>query len=187
MAEQRWKRRPEGSNWGDFGPDDQLGRLNLPNAEQVLKGLAEDRAGETFCLSLPLDYPGGNALHANRYPPVLRPTLRKGHVNFNYVLDEFDPGRTDVLSDDLVVLHLQYSTQWDGLSHVGSRAHSTCAMASQPQTLPVPAYCARAQSAGCSCFSRYSGCDGLGNARSGYKQAIFFAIHTARPEPYRSN
>jgi len=25
----RWKNRPEGSTWGDFGPDDQLGRLNL--------------------------------------------------------------------------------------------------------------------------------------------------------------
>ena len=25
----RWRRRPEGSTWGDFGPDDQLGRLNL--------------------------------------------------------------------------------------------------------------------------------------------------------------
>ena len=28
----RWKRRPEGSNWGDFGPDDQIGRLNLLTA-----------------------------------------------------------------------------------------------------------------------------------------------------------
>lgn len=121
MTEKRWKRRPQGSNWGDFGPDDQLGRLNLLTAQQVLKGHEEVRVGETFCLSLPLDYPGGNALHANRYPPVIRPTLRKGHVNFNCVLDDFDPGRTDVLSDDLVVLHLQYSTQWDGLSHVGSR------------------------------------------------------------------
>ncbi len=25
----RWKRRPEGSNWGEFGEDDQKGRLNL--------------------------------------------------------------------------------------------------------------------------------------------------------------
>ena len=25
----RWKRRPEGSTWGDWGDDDQLGRLNL--------------------------------------------------------------------------------------------------------------------------------------------------------------
>jgi hypothetical protein len=24
----RWMQRPEHSNWGDFGPDDQLGRLN---------------------------------------------------------------------------------------------------------------------------------------------------------------
>ena len=25
----RWTQRPAGSTWGDFGPDDQLGRLNL--------------------------------------------------------------------------------------------------------------------------------------------------------------
>jgi hypothetical protein len=35
-------------------------------------------------------------------------------------LSEIDPGRTDVLSDDFVILHLQYSTQWDGLAHAGS-------------------------------------------------------------------
>ena len=28
----RWKQRPPGSNWGDFGPDDGLGRLNLLTA-----------------------------------------------------------------------------------------------------------------------------------------------------------
>ena len=27
--EKRWSVRPKGSNWGDFGPDDQIGRLNL--------------------------------------------------------------------------------------------------------------------------------------------------------------
>jgi hypothetical protein len=25
----RWSHRPDGSTWDDFGPDDQLGRLNL--------------------------------------------------------------------------------------------------------------------------------------------------------------
>ena len=64
---QRWKHRPEGSNWGDFGPDDQLGRLNLITEEQVLKGAREIRAGKTFCLSLPLDLPGGNV--AQPAPP----------------------------------------------------------------------------------------------------------------------
>jgi len=28
----RWSRRPEGSTWGDFGPDDERGRLNLLTA-----------------------------------------------------------------------------------------------------------------------------------------------------------
>jgi hypothetical protein len=118
--QKRWTQRPPGSNWGDFGPDDQLGRLNLLTPDKVREGIAEVRDGRSFCLSLPLDYPGGNALNPNRHPPVLRPTLRQGHVNFNFRLADLVAGRTDVLSDDLAILHLQYSTQWDGLAHVGS-------------------------------------------------------------------
>lgn len=116
----RWKQRPPGSNWGDFGPDDQLGRLNLLTPEKVRQGVAEVREGLSFALSLPLDYPGGSALNPNRHPPVLRPTLRKGLVNFNCLMAELEPGRTDVMSDDLAILYLQYSTQWDSLAHAGS-------------------------------------------------------------------
>src|SRR5262249_35143002 len=54
----RWKRRLPGSTWGDWGPDDQLGRLNLLTPEKVLKGIAEVKECKPFCLSLPLDYPG---------------------------------------------------------------------------------------------------------------------------------
>jgi hypothetical protein len=120
MGSNRWKHRPPGSNWGEFGPDDQTGCLNYLTAEKVLQGIAEVQEGLSFCLSLPLDYPGGNVLNENRHPPMLRPTLRKGRVNFNCLFGEIEPGRTDVLNDDLVILHLQYSTQWDGLGHVGS-------------------------------------------------------------------
>ncbi len=116
----RWKQRPDGSNWGDFGPDDQLGRLNLITREKVLQGLAEATEGIPFCLSLPLDYPGGNGLNPRRKPPVLRPTLRPNAVNFNVALNTEEDGVTDVVCDDLVMLHLQYSTQWDSLAHVGS-------------------------------------------------------------------
>lgn len=116
----RWKHRPEGSTWGDFGADDQLGRLNLLTPEKVRQGVAEVHTGQHFSLSLPLDYPGGSALNPNRKPPVLRPLQRKGRVNFNCLLQELEPGRTDVLSDDMVILSLQYSTQWDGLAHVGA-------------------------------------------------------------------
>jgi kynurenine formamidase len=121
MGEARWKRRPDGSNWGDFGPDDQLGRINLITREKVLEGVAEVREGISFGLSLPLDYPGGSDLNPRRKPPILRPTLRDGAPNFNSVHGGDLADATDVFCDDLVILHLQYSTQWDALSHVGSR------------------------------------------------------------------
>lgn len=121
MAEMRWKRRPEGSNWGDFGPDDRLGRLNLITPEKRRQGLAEAVEGLTFCLSLPLDYPGGSGLNPRRKPPILRPTLRGDQPNFNAVLTGDAEGASDVFCDDLAILHLQYSTQWDSLAHVGSK------------------------------------------------------------------
>src|SRR3954452_11294665 len=72
----RWMSRPEASTWGDWRPDDQLGRLNLLTPERVRAAAQEVRKGVVLCLSLPLDRPGGNVL--SRHPPVLRPTLRKG-------------------------------------------------------------------------------------------------------------
>jgi len=121
----RWKQRPEGSNWGDFGPDDQLGRVNLLGPEQVVRGAREIQAGLSFCLSLPLDYPGGNKLNPRRHPPVLRPTYRVDQPGeaipyVNFPLAKVNPAATDVISDDQVLLSLQYSTQWDSLAHVGA-------------------------------------------------------------------
>src|SRR6185295_18648984 len=75
MAE-RWKRRPPGASWGEFGPDDQRGRMNYVTREKVLQGVAEVKEGRTFCLSLPLDYPGGSVLNPRRGPPRIAPTLR---------------------------------------------------------------------------------------------------------------
>jgi len=117
MNTPRWKHRPPGSNWGDFGADDQLGRLNLINRDKLRQGLAEATEAIAFCLSLPLDYPGGTALNPRRGPPLLRPTLREGRPNFIVTLE--DIGSTDVINDDLAIIHLQYSTQWDSLCHVG--------------------------------------------------------------------
>ncbi|MFC7344743.1 cyclase family protein [Saccharopolyspora griseoalba] len=120
MRGARWVNRPEGSNWGDFGPDDRLGRINLLTPERVRAAAAEVIDGVRHCLSLPLTLPGGSELNPNRRPPVLRPTRRPGEVNFNFEMRRIQDGRTDVLSDDLAVLHLQYSTQWDSLAHAGA-------------------------------------------------------------------
>ncbi len=117
---QRWKQRPEGSNWGDFGPDDQLGRLNLIQEAQVLNGAREIRVGKTFCLSLPLNLPGGNVLNPRRHPPQLSPTRLQGTPYLNFPLRNINPDAVDVLSDDQVLWSTQYSTQWDSLAHVGA-------------------------------------------------------------------
>jgi hypothetical protein len=118
---QRWKQKPPNSNWGEFGPDDQRGRMNYVTREKVLQGAAEVKEGISFCLSLPLDYPGGNVLNPRRNPPRLAPTLRGGKANFCYPMANDEPLLTDVVCDDLVLLTLQYSTQWDSFAHVGSK------------------------------------------------------------------
>jgi hypothetical protein len=122
---QRWKQKPPNSNWGEFGPDDQRGRMNYVTREKVLQGIAEVKEGISFCLSLPLDYPGGSVLNPRRSAPRLAATIRDGKSagkqNFCFPLAEDDPGLTDVVSDDRVLLTLQYSTQWDSFAHVGSR------------------------------------------------------------------
>jgi len=116
----RWKNRPEGSNWGDFGPDDERGRINLLTPEKVLQGAAEVKAGRSFCLSLPLDYPGGNDLLPFRFPPRHFVARRDAGYGFNYPLNRANDAFTDVICDDAVLLYTQYSTQWDSLAHVGS-------------------------------------------------------------------
>ena len=118
----RWKHKPPGSNWGEFGPDDQRGRMNYVTREKVLQGIAEVKEGLTFSCSLPLDYPGGSVLNPRRNPPRIASTLRNGEIqNFCYPLEQETPGVTDVVCDDVVLLTLQYSTQWDSFAHVGSR------------------------------------------------------------------
>jgi hypothetical protein len=118
-ASARWKRRPPGSTWGDFGPDDQLGRLNLVDRRKVLQGIAEVKEGRTFCLSLPLTLPGGAGLSPRRQKPRIRPVDRGELSGMNYPLSRDNPRHVDIVSDDVAEIWLQYSTQWDALSHVG--------------------------------------------------------------------
>jgi len=116
----RWKQRPDGSNWGEFGDDDQRGRMNLLTDERRLRALAEVKVGRAFCLSHPLDRPGGSVLNPSRKPPVFHPVTRDGNLYFNLAMEAYDPRFTDVGSDEAVMLYTQYSTHWDGFPHKGS-------------------------------------------------------------------
>jgi hypothetical protein len=114
------KRRPPGSNWGDYGVDDRIGRLNELTSERVVRAAAEIRTGRRFCLSLPLDYPGGNVVFPFRLPPERRVVDRMGALATDFPFSRAREGATGVVNDDIVTLWTQYSTQWDALAHVGS-------------------------------------------------------------------
>ena len=116
----RWTKSPAGSNWGEFGDDDQLGSLNYISSEAVLRAVKEVREGKSFCLSLPLDYPGGRSLAPIRFPPTLSPTGRDGNPVFNSRVKSTTHFFCDVVCDDAVFMCTQYSTQWDSFAHVGS-------------------------------------------------------------------
>lgn len=98
--------------------------MNLVTQAKVLEGIAEVRTGRTFCLSLPLDVPGGTTLNPRRQPPqrfaVLRDGKSAGRQGFCWSYESEDADLTDVVNDDVVLMSLQYSTQWDSLAHVGS-------------------------------------------------------------------
>ena len=90
----RWTQRPPGSTWGDWGDDDELGRINLLTPEKVLQGVREVEAGVTFSLSLPLDYPGGTALNQRRTRAAGAPfpttsPLRKRTDRAPFIVPEF--------------------------------------------------------------------------------------------------
>ncbi len=119
----RWVNRPEGSTWGDWGDDDQLGRMNLVTPQKRLAAVAEVKEGLCYCLSMPLDMPGGNAVNPKRHPPNFGPVFHPpGSKNYYYNMDwsALQDGNMDVSSDECFTMYSQYSTQWDSFAHVGS-------------------------------------------------------------------
>jgi len=116
---ERWTRRPEGSNWGDFGPDDQIGRLNLITPARRIAAAAEVREGLAFCLSLPLDCPASSSTRAG-----FRPSWRSrcavrtgGELSLRPRVSRHEGSG----QRRRATLSLQFSTQWDALCHMGYR------------------------------------------------------------------
>lgn len=120
----RWMNRPDGSTWGDWGEDDQRGRMNLVTPERRVQAAREVKVGLSFCLSMPLDLPGGNAVNPKRLPPQFGPVFHPPGAKdfyYNYDWNAVVEGNMDITSDECVTIYSQYSTQWDSFAHVGSR------------------------------------------------------------------
>lgn len=69
------KTTPPGSAGGEFGPDDQRGRMHLVTPVKVMQEIEEVRIGRTFCLSLPLGVPSGRSMHPRESRRALMPSF----------------------------------------------------------------------------------------------------------------
>lgn len=108
---------PPNSAWGLWGPEDQIGTLNLLNDERTKAAIAEVRSGRVFNLNLPIDEPWrppgsrrGNPKHYIQWVGMTEPAL-EGKDDLTV---EGAHGRDDYIAP----LWLQGSSQWDGLAHM---------------------------------------------------------------------
>ena len=108
------------SNWGRWGPDDQLGTLNHLTRECVLAAAAEVRRGDVISMAVPFDSDGPQRGGWGRFNPI-HLMMRDGNdaVTGTTVRDFYGGFDGYVRgTDDLIIMPLQAGTQWDALSHM---------------------------------------------------------------------
>ncbi|KAF9886954.1 hypothetical protein FE257_010695 [Aspergillus nanangensis] len=93
---------PPFSAWGLYGPNDQLGTLNILTPEVVAEAAREIQTGVRIGLDLPLDYLG---------------TPSAGRVPVRHEIFSRGVGRP--VHDDVLEFNTQCSSQWDGFGHAG--------------------------------------------------------------------
>jgi kynurenine formamidase len=103
------------SNWGKWGPDDEVGSLNYLTSSEVLRGIAAVKSGEVFTLQIKMGNPDGDPLWPGRAP------MRRWNVLDESTWDGEDapqfPGGLHY-ADDIIEAQTQGSTQYDALGHV---------------------------------------------------------------------
>ena len=130
------------TNWGKWGPDDEVGSLNYLTAEEVLRGIRHVTKGEVFPLQRLIGDPAGDPVWPGRTP-----------AERTQILDESSWDSPDApqfpgglhYADDTAKLFLQGSTQYDALGHVwydgqlwnGYDARSTVGGMDKASVLPI--------------------------------------------------
>jgi len=108
------------SNWGRWGPDDQLGTLNFLTSERVAAAASHVRRGDLFSMAVPFDDKGPQRGGWGRFNPI-HLMMRDGNdaVTGTTVRDFYGGFDGYVRgTDDMLILPLQAGTQWDALSHM---------------------------------------------------------------------
>lgn len=112
---------PPWSAWGLYGPDDQLGTLNLLTPDIIVEAAKEIRTGARIGLNLPIDYLGkpshGRQGLSHRIIWKSPRSVHDDEISFNTQVGCCQwRGEFRYL---LIPFAEQISTQWDGLRHIG--------------------------------------------------------------------
>jgi hypothetical protein len=113
------------SNWGRWGPHDELGTLNHITPEAVAGAVQCVRTGQTISLSIPIDAYGPQGAHGFRRNPIHLMTLDGGDHNLADRLAGWG-GATEAalasggrgpmrFNDDYIMMPLQAATQCSGM------------------------------------------------------------------------
>ena len=103
------------TNWGKWGPDDEVGALNYLTAEEVLRGVRHIRQGSVFTLQRLIGDPKGDPVWPGRKPAVRTMILDEASWDADDA-PQFPGGLH--YADDKIDAFLQGSTQYDALGHV---------------------------------------------------------------------
>ena len=98
-------------NWGRWGPDDEIGTLNLIDDDARLRGAASVVSGQAIALGLPLSEADG--IQLGFVEGRVNPTRTMIHVN----KPEGPDPEFVAFSEDVFTMATQAATHWDALAH----------------------------------------------------------------------
>jgi kynurenine formamidase len=102
------------SNWGRWGPLDEIGTLNFVTEEARRNAARLVRNGKVFSLAIPFDSAGPQPAGDRRLNPQHVMLETGTDVASGVQLHSLDGSG---YADDMVTMALQSATQWDALSH----------------------------------------------------------------------
>jgi kynurenine formamidase len=132
------------TNWGKWGPDDELGSLNYLDAREVLRGAQQITSGEVFTLQIQMGCTEGPG---DPIWPGRRGMSRQNELDESTWDGDDGPALPGGLhyADDTAHIFLQGSTQYDALGHVwydgqlwnGYDARTTVGAMEKASVLPI--------------------------------------------------
>jgi kynurenine formamidase len=103
------------TNWGKWGPDDQVGSLNYLTNAEVLRGIKSVNSGDLFTLQRMIGDPKGDPVWPGREPATVEMVWDEASWDGEGA-PQFPGGLH--YADDTMHAFLQGSTQYDALGHV---------------------------------------------------------------------